>query len=89
MILQGEAGLYEPTKGSEDNLVLTVQKGSLVGKISLILDQPRKLHMRAHTDIKALRVGKEEFLSVIKSDANVGYTILEQVAGYIRYITAT
>ncbi len=84
LILEGEAGLYEPVEGGEDNLVITVQKGSLVGEISLILDQPRKLHMRAHTDIKALRVGKEEFLSVIKSDAKVGYTILEQVASYIR-----
>jgi ABC-type multidrug transport system fused ATPase/permease subunit len=82
-IVSGEAGLYVPNDGAEDELVTIVEKGRLVGEVAAILDQPRKLHLRAHTDIKALRLGKEEFLSVIKDDTKLGYTLLKQVAGYV------
>jgi hypothetical protein len=82
-VLEGEAGLYTPKDGAEDELITTVKMGSLVGEVSVILDQPRKLHMRAHTDFKALRLGKEEFLTVIKDDAKFGYTVLKQISGYV------
>lgn len=83
LLLDGEAGLYYPYEDNEDELITTVEPGRLVGDLALLTDNKRFLHMRAHTDIKALRIGKEEFLAVVQSDPAISFSLLQTVSGYL------
>ena len=83
LVLSGEAGLYFPNKGEESHLISTVPSGRLVGDLALIENEPRRLDMLVHKDIKALRIGREEFLSVVGSDAKTAFKLLQVVAGHL------
>ena len=83
LILEGEADFYLPVAGKEDKLVRTVGPGSLVGEISLIRNEARTLHMCAKTDLKALRIGKAEFLAVVENDAATALKLLQVISGYL------
>ena len=75
--------MFKPGEGGEDDLVLAkAVKGTLVGELGLIRNEPRALSMRAGTDLTALRLGAEAFLSVVENDAATAYKLLQVVAGY-------
>jgi len=80
LVLSGEAGLYYPM---ENKLISTVLPGRLVGDLALIENVPRRLDMLVHEDIKALRIGREEFLSVVENDAASAFKLLQVVAGHL------
>jgi ABC-type sugar transport system ATPase subunit len=85
MILEGTAALFEPAaEGGKERIVATVGPGTLVGELGLILKEPRALSMRAETNLETLRIGAEEFLSVVEHDASVAFKLLQVVAGYKR-----
>jgi ABC-type multidrug transport system fused ATPase/permease subunit len=79
MVLEGEAGLYQP---DGDKPVATVGPGTIVGELGLIRQEPRALSMVAETDLKCLRLGEEEFLAVVENDAATAFKLLQVVAGY-------
>ncbi|MCU9836831.1 cyclic nucleotide-binding domain-containing protein [Ruegeria sp. WL0004] len=83
MMIEGEAGLYLPREGQEDQLIATVGPGRLVGELGLIRKVPRALSMVAETDITCLRIGEEEFLAVVENDAATAFKLLQVVAGYV------
>ncbi len=83
LILEGEVGLYLPLKGAEDRLVTTIGKNNVVGEIALILKEPRTLNMNAQTDLKALRIGAEEFLAVVENDAETAFKFLQVLSSYL------
>lgn len=83
LISEGEAGLYNPVEGADDQLVATAVKGTLVGELGLIRNEPRALSMRANTELVALRIGAEAFLSVVENDAPTAFKLLQVVAGYV------
>ncbi|MBE9476566.1 MAG: cyclic nucleotide-binding domain-containing protein, partial [Proteobacteria bacterium] len=83
LVLSGEAGLYFPNEGEKNHLVSTVVPGRLVGDLALIENEPRRLDMLVHKDIKALRIGREGFLSVVESDAATAFKLLQIVAGHL------
>ncbi len=83
MLLEGEAGLYLPREGAEDQLIATVGPGKLVGELGLIRNEPRALTMKAETDLECLRIGAEEFLAVVENDAATAFKLLQVVAGYV------
>ena len=83
MMIEGEAGLYLPREGQEDQLIVTVGPGRLVGELGLIRKEPRALSMVAATDITCLRIGEEEFLAVVENDAATAFKLLQVVAGYV------
>ncbi|MCV3272068.1 ABC transporter transmembrane domain-containing protein [Roseobacter sinensis] len=82
MILSGEAVLYHPEDGEAAAPVAEVGPGTLVGELGVIRNVPRALTMQAKTDVKALRLGAEELLSVIENDAATAFKLLQVVAGY-------
>ena len=55
----------------------------MVGELGLIRNVPRALDMRAGEDLTCLRIGAEEFLDVVGSDASTAYKLLQVVAGYV------
>jgi ABC-type multidrug transport system fused ATPase/permease subunit len=83
LALSGEAGLYYPIDGQEDKLISTVVPGRLVGDLALIEKEPRRLDMLVHEDLTALRIGREEFLSVVENDAASAFKLLQVVAGHL------
>lgn len=82
LVTEGKAGLYRhPSDGGD--MVTEVSIGVLLGELGLITNEPRKLEFRAHTDLRALRLGSEEFLSVAQNDAATSFKLLRVVAGYL------
>ena len=83
VVLEGEAGLYLPRSGEDDQLIITVGAGALVGELGLIRKEPRALSMVAETDLSCLRIGEEEFLAVVENDAATAFKLLQVIAGYV------
>ncbi len=83
LVVSGEADLLLPVEGGEDQLVATTGPGQLVGELGVIRDVPRALDMRASSDLTCLRIGSEEFIDVVGSDARTAYKLLQVVAGYV------
>ncbi len=83
MVIEGEAGLYLPKPGEEDQLIAKVGPGTLVGELGLIRKVPRALSMVAETRLTCLRIGEEEFLAVVENDAATAFKLLQVVAGYV------
>lgn len=83
LLVEGEAELLLPVQDGEDRLIATSGPGKLVGELGVIRNVPRALDMRAKTDLTCLRIGAEEFLDVVGSDAGTAYKLLQVVAGYV------
>lgn len=83
LVVEGEAGLYFPNSGRESDFISKVQPGRLVGDISVIRGEQRWLDMCAHTDLVALRIGREEFLSVVENDVSTAMSLLKTVSGHL------
>ena len=83
MVIEGEAGLYLPKDGEDDQQIATVGPGTLVGELGVIRNVPRALDMKAETDIKCLRIGAEEFMAVVENDAQTAFKLLQVVSGYV------
>lgn len=83
LIIKGEADLLLPQKDGDDTIVTTVGNGKLVGELGVIRNVPRALDMRAKTDLDCLRIGAEEFLSVVENDAALAFKLLQVVSGYV------
>ena len=82
LIVEGTAGLYRPTDSGPE-LVAEASSGVVVGELGLISGQPRKLDFKAHEDLRALRIGEEEFLTVVKHDAATAFKLLQVVTSYL------
>jgi ABC-type multidrug transport system fused ATPase/permease subunit len=83
LIVSGEADMLLPVKDGDDVLIVTSGPGKLVGELGLIRDVPRALDMRAKSDLTCLRIGAEEVLDVVGTDARTAYKLLQVVAGYV------
>lgn len=83
LVVSGEAELLLPVVDEEDLLITTSGPGKLVGELGLIRNVPRALDMRAKTELTCLRIGAEEFLDVVGTDARTAYKLLQVVAGYV------
>jgi len=87
LLTEGEAGLYYPNSGRETDLITTIEPGRLVGDITLIRGTQRWLDMRAHEDLIALRVGRDDFLSIVEHDAVTAVSMLKTVSGHLMSAT--
>lgn len=83
LVLEGTADLILPVPDAPDKVVATARPGTLVGELGLIRGEPRALSMVASTDMKCLRLGKEDFLAVVENDAATAFKLLQVVSGYV------
>ena len=84
LILEGEAEMALPADDPKDHTVLAVSgPGTLVGELALIRKVPRSLDMYVRSDLRALRLGEEEFLAVVENDAGTAFKIMQVLAGYV------
>ncbi len=63
--------------------VTAVGPGRLIGDLAIILNEPRQLDLIAREDTKFLRIGADEFKSVIATDPTVLMSLLHTVAGHL------
>ncbi|MEM9699381.1 MAG: ABC transporter transmembrane domain-containing protein [Pseudomonadota bacterium] len=83
LVVAGKADLILPVADAENQLVATAGPGQLVGELGVIRNVPRALDMRAAEHLTCLRIGAEEFLDVVGSDAGTAYKLLQVVSGYV------
>lgn len=89
LMLEGEADFVLPIDGKPDRHIRTLGPGALVGELALILGEPRSLTMKARTDIRGLRIGGEDFLTVIKNDPQVAFKMLQVVTRYLSKVPSS
>ncbi len=83
LCLEGRAELRWPGSKPDDPPVSFVEPGRLIGDLSIITNEPRKLDLIALEPTRFLRIGSEEFRSVVETDATVAVRLLEAVAGHL------
>ena len=73
---------FDAQDGSE-RVVTTVEPGRLIGDLSIILDEPRNLHLTARSEVTFLRIGAREFKSVLENDTSVLMSMLQTVSSHL------
>jgi putative ABC transport system ATP-binding protein len=63
--------------------VTAVEPGRLIGDLAIILDEPRQLDLIAEEDSQFLRLGAEQFRSVIGNETSVLMILLKTVASHL------
>ncbi len=84
MIVEGQADMLLGQSDGSETVIATVGPGKLVGELGLIRNVPRALDMKATSDLLCLRIGAEDFLSVVQHDAPTAFKLLQVVAGYVQ-----
>jgi putative ABC transport system ATP-binding protein len=80
LCLDGHAELQWPDHVPGDRPVSSVGPGRMIGDLSIILGEDRPFDLISITDTQFLRIGAEEFRSVIESDVAVAVGLLQTVA---------
>ena len=63
--------------------VTAVEPGRLIGDLAIILDEPRQLDLITEEDSQFLRLGAEQFRSVIEHEPRVLMILLQTVASHL------
>ncbi len=83
LCLSGYAELGVEDEDGKWRHVTDVEPGRLIGDLSILLDEPRKLCLLATEETKFLRIGAEQFRSVLESDSKMLLSLLKTVSGYL------
>jgi putative ABC transport system ATP-binding protein len=83
LCLEGRSELAWVDPSGKGHHVSEVAPGRLIGDLAIILDEPRQLDLTAITETKFLRIGAEQFLSVIENDKDVLRSLLRTVSGHL------
>ena len=83
LCLSGLAELGLRNEDGEFRHVSNVEPGRLIGDLAIILDEQRQLDLIAVEETKFLRIGAEQFRSVIANDPVVMLSLLRTVSGHL------
>jgi len=83
LLVKGTAELRWSDAAAGDDPVTVVEPGRLIGDLSVILGEPRRLDMVARTPVRGLRIGAEELMAVVAADPAVSTSLLRTVSGYL------
>jgi ABC-type multidrug transport system fused ATPase/permease subunit len=84
LCVEGTALLKLPSPDGSERLIATVEPGRLIGDLSVLTGEPRQVDLFAESDVTFLRIGAEEFMSVIENDKTALLTLLHTVAGHLQ-----
>jgi ABC-type multidrug transport system fused ATPase/permease subunit len=84
LCVEGTAELKFPDKDGSSRVISTVEPGRLIGDLSVLTQEPRQVDLVASSDVIFLRIGAEEFRSVIENDKTALLTLLHTVAGHLQ-----
>ncbi|KIN74655.1 ABC transporter transmembrane domain-containing protein [Sulfitobacter guttiformis] len=83
LCLSGKAEIRMLDKQGAEHHISTVEAGRVIGDLAVILREPRQANLKAVEDTRFLRIGADQFRSVIESDTNVLMSLLKTVAGHL------
>ncbi len=83
LCLSGRAELGTFGEDGAFHHVSDVEPGRLIGDLAIIINEPRQLFLVAREEVKFLRIGAEQFRSVVESDKVLLLSLLRTVAGYL------
>ncbi len=83
LCLEGQSELVWTDTNGGVHHVSDIAPGRLIGDLAIILDEPRQLDLVAVTQTKFLRIGAEQFLSVVENDKRVLFSLLQTVSGHL------
>ena len=83
LCVAGTGELSFDTPDGEERVVTTVEPGRLIGDLSIILDEPRNLHLTAQSKVTFLRIGAKEFKAVLENDTSVLLSMLQTVSSHL------
>lgn len=88
LCVKGQAQLVWEDEDGNAVPITTIDPGRLIGDLSVILRSDRDSDMVATEDSVFLRIGAREYLSVVQSDADVAFTLLQTVSTYLARVAA-
>ncbi len=84
LCVSGSAQLYVMDDNGAAHAVSVVEPGRLIGDLSIIMKEPRQVDLVATTETTFLRIGAEEFRSVIENDKSALLTLLQTVGSHLQ-----
>ena len=83
LVVSGTADLFDIDPAGQEIHITEATKGVLVGELGLIRKEPRRLSMRAKTELTLLYLGAEAFMSVVENDSGTAVRLMRTIAGYL------
>lgn len=83
LCLSGKAELTVTNDSGIEQHITTIEPGRVIGDLAVILDEPRQVTLRTLEPSRFLRIGAEQFRSVIEDDKTVLLSLLKTVAGHL------
>jgi putative ABC transport system ATP-binding protein len=83
LCLSGKAEIIFRNKGGEDQHISTVEPGRVIGDLAVLMREPRQVTLIAVEDASFLRIGAEQFRSVVENDKTVLLSLLRTVSGHL------
>lgn len=76
VLASGEVRVSYITSSSEEEALIILKKGDLLGEMALLESQPRSATATAHTPVILLDISQKDFLEFISDDPAAGVPIL-------------
>ena len=83
LLFDGAARLIDQNSDGVEQFRFAPEPGAIIGELSLIKKDTRRLDMYAETDLVLLRIESEDFLSILENDAETAFKLIEVLIGYV------
>ena len=83
LCLDGKAEVTVVDDTGKEQHVTTIEPGRVIGDLAVILKEPRQVNLTTLEDSRFLRIGADQFRSVIETDKTVLLQLLKTVAGHL------
>ncbi|MFK7857521.1 MAG: ABC transporter transmembrane domain-containing protein [Granulosicoccus sp.] len=78
IVVDGRAGIFVSDEGVEEK-VREYGVNEVIGELALLSNNPRSASVEAVTDLAVLRLNREVFIDMVRTNGEVGYQILQVV----------
>ena len=86
IVVEGKAGIFA-TNGDAEKKIGECVSNEVIGELALLSQSPRTASVQALTNLTLLRLKREVFIDMVRSNGEVGYQVLQVVSN--RFINAT
>ncbi len=83
LCLAGKSELFWKDEAGKRHHISTVETGRLIGDLAVIMNEPRQFDFEAIEDSKFLRIGADQFKSVIENDRVILLSLLKTVSSHL------
>ena len=78
VIVDGKAGVFIEKAGKEEKMG-EFGVNEVIGELALLSDNPRSASVDAISDLTMLRLKREAFVDIVRSNGEIGYQILQMI----------